>query len=367
MIDLSKSIDFLLENAGPVIQYRLHKEILKDISEAEEENLLEKVFQTPHFRLLQTYVKPNGYIGIGMHSWDKFKETPLQDGEAAARLLSYYAVPKNHPIISNFVAAMRDETILEQEFSYYKPETVRFRDRFLGLRNGGGLMVLIYTMQALLGYGDDDCVLPFQSESLQTFKSILPLTSMNDITKFNPNSKKKYNYPYIEENEYFPCSYHLTALAYTSAWRTPENADVMADAINHICRIMSDDNLLHVKLRSKYYCPLWALIRPIRPFSTDTVDSFLRRMLTEIAMLGVGRRVEVLRQTEVNIEEALGSDGILRLKFGSAYQRRRYLQSVKWPYPYSDVGLEADYKNETALWCDLTFWAVQFLTLMNAS
>ena len=31
-MNLSKSIDFLLENAGAVIQYRLHKEILKDLS-----------------------------------------------------------------------------------------------------------------------------------------------------------------------------------------------------------------------------------------------------------------------------------------------------------------------------------------------
>lgn len=31
-MDLSKSVDFLLENAGDVIKYRLHKEILKDLS-----------------------------------------------------------------------------------------------------------------------------------------------------------------------------------------------------------------------------------------------------------------------------------------------------------------------------------------------
>ena len=31
-----KSIDFLLENAGPVIRYRLRREILKDLSESDE-------------------------------------------------------------------------------------------------------------------------------------------------------------------------------------------------------------------------------------------------------------------------------------------------------------------------------------------
>lgn len=36
-MNLSKSIDSLLENSGPVIQYRLRKEILNNISTADEE------------------------------------------------------------------------------------------------------------------------------------------------------------------------------------------------------------------------------------------------------------------------------------------------------------------------------------------
>ena len=88
--DLSKTVDFLLENAGDVIKYRLHKEILKDLSKTEEENLFEKVMQTTNFKLVKSYVKPNGYIGIGMHTGNN-KELQLKEGEAAARLLSSYA------------------------------------------------------------------------------------------------------------------------------------------------------------------------------------------------------------------------------------------------------------------------------------
>ena len=67
--DYQKSIDFLLENGRDVIQYRLHKDILHDLTEAEEELLLEKVMQTPEYQLLLTHVKPNGYIGIGILGW----------------------------------------------------------------------------------------------------------------------------------------------------------------------------------------------------------------------------------------------------------------------------------------------------------
>ncbi len=48
----AKSIDFLLENAGPVIQYRLRKEILQDLTPAEEARLLEQIYQLPPFVLL---------------------------------------------------------------------------------------------------------------------------------------------------------------------------------------------------------------------------------------------------------------------------------------------------------------------------
>lgn len=114
---LSKSIDYLLENAGAVIQYRLRKEILNSLTQSEEETLLKLIYQTPHFKLVESYIKPNGYIGSGMHSWDnwrgvKLHESPLQDGETAARLLSYYAIPKTHPIVTDFVFAMRDEETL---------------------------------------------------------------------------------------------------------------------------------------------------------------------------------------------------------------------------------------------------------------
>lgn len=131
-----KSIHFLLDNAGPVIQYRLRKEILGQISEEEEKRLLGEIYELPHFKLVQSYAKPDGYIGSGMHSWDHWKgkvlhETPLQDGEAAARLLSYYTIPKEHPLVANFVKALRDEETLEQEFSYIPPEVERYQNRFM--------------------------------------------------------------------------------------------------------------------------------------------------------------------------------------------------------------------------------------------
>ena len=366
-MDLSKSIDFLLENAGPVIQYRLRKEILCDITQTEEENLLEKIYQMPNFKLVESYVKPNGYIGSGAHSWGKwggvvYQPTYLADGEASARLLSNYAIPKTHPMIINFVNAMRDEETLRKEFSYIPPEIPRFKKRNTGLKSGnvsGDIMVLMYTMQAMLGYGDDVYARLFSDISLNAFCSLLSVQSLDDITKVRQSKNPKHRYHYIEKNTYFPCSYHLTTLAYTQSWRTPKNLKAITNALNHLNEIMQDDYGVAIKDGNIYYGPGWAFVRPFKPFTSDSVETVMyRRPLTEIAMLGVGENVEVIRESADNVRESLDADGILRTKFK---------KSSFSPYPtaYVDVRLEADHKRKWALECDLTFWSVQFLHLVK--
>lgn len=371
---LSKSIDFLLENAGPVIQYRLRKEILHSISKDEEEDLLNQIYQLPYFQLVRSYVKSNGYIGRGMHSWNNWKgqvlhEAPLQDSENAARLLSMYRIPKVHSIIENYVASLRDERILREEFSYIPPEIPRFANRFVGLNNGNSLMSIVYTMQAMLGYGDDyDDLKEFQQISLKGFQRILEISSLNQITKFDAHAKRKYNFPYIEADEYFPDVYTLEMLAYTNNWRSAENIAMLSQSINHINSIMKSDNNMHVRIEGKYYAPCYAFVRPFRAFNVDLIDTITyRRILSEIAMLGVGEKVDIIRQSVHNIKEAIDKDGILRMNFDVPHNKRYSPKKIEYPGPYTDVRLEADYKNKNALLCDLTFWAVEFLYLVNNS
>jgi len=345
---------------------------LQDLSKAEEEKLLDQIYQTPHFKLVQSYVKLNGYIGSGCHSWSNWHglilhRTPIEDGEVAARLLSYYAIPNNHAIIKNYVAAMRNEDVLRTEFSYIPPEIPRFENRFVGLNSGNSLMAILYTMQAMLGYGDDtDQVRHFQETSLKGFKRVLEISSLDEITKYNVNAKKKYNYPYIESDEYYPDSYTLEMLAYTQGWRTPENVNMLADSLNHINAIMKPDNQMSIKIKGKYIGPCFPLIRPLYPFRADRVDNILyRRYLTEIAMLGVGEKVNIINESIANIKEALDMDGILRTNFDLPKYRRNLAQNIEYPTAYVDVKLEPDYKRKYALECDLTFWAVQFLSLVK--
>ena len=128
---------------------------------------------------------------------------------------------------------------------------------------------------------------------------------------------------------------------------------------------MKDDNRMAIKIGSKYYGPLWAYVSPFKAFETNKVgDVAQRKTLTHLAMVG-GNGIDVVRKSADAVKEALEEDGILRLDFESSYQKRRFKEGLKYPGPYTEVALESDYKKDTAIWCDLTFWAVQLLSIIE--
>ncbi len=367
-MDLSKSIDFLLENSGDVIRYRLRKEILHDLSQTEEENLLEKIMRLPHYKQLEKYQKPDGFIGVGLHSYDKFQETPLQDAENAARLISYYAIPMTVPLVSRFAESLQDERILEEEFSFCNPILKMFRNRHIGTESGSSLQLLIDACLALMGFGDNGIIERTKKISYEAFERVLPLKSFSDITSYNPNVHRKYNYPYILPDTLFPCVYHLQVLSHTFSWRNEQSLKTLADALNHISAIAPEPIHIHVRADNKYHTPLWELSRPIKPYETNFTDYVCyRRILTDIVKLGIGRQVDVTSISAERLLDDLKTDGILRLAFKSASEKRKFKSVFEYPGPYNDIKLEPDYKTDVSIWCDLTFWAVQFLYLYDAN
>ncbi len=362
MTALSKSMDYLLENGGDLLRYRLHRDILHDLTPSEETAYLEKISQSNDYRLLLSHIHPNGYIGRGMHSWDKFKTSPLDDGEAAARYIANAGIPKDTPFVRNFVAALRNDAVLEEEFSYYNPEKVRLANRKLGRNSGASLDVLIDTCQALMGYGDDEEVKPFVDISYRAFTNLLQVKSPLELTEFNPRLKRKYNYPVISPETYFPCQYHLETLAYTESWRSPETVEILAKAINHHDEICTEDFDFAVKIGGKQVKPGWAYTQPFHALSFPGKTS--RKTLLCLAKT-VGEKAEVVRRSRAVLEEMLSPDGVLRVPFDTPYQKRCFKNNLRIAHPYAEVGLEEKHDTDRALWCELTFWAVQFLHLLS--
>lgn len=359
-----KSINYLLENGRDVVQYRLHKDILCDLSPDEEAVLLDKVKATGEYQLMLTHVKPSGYIGLGMHSADRFKASHLDDGECAARQLANYGIPKDDLIVRNYIAALRNNAVLEQEFSYFKSDANRLKDRSLGTNCGASLDTLIYTMQALLGYGDDPEVKDFVDCSYKAFVSLLDISALDELTTYNPELKRKYNYPTITPDTYFPCQYHLETLANTKGWRTPESTALLVKAINHHDQILKPGDAFAVKMGGSQVGTAWAYMQPFHELSFPPEAPNHRKTLTALARVGRDA-IAVVHRSVITLEEMLAEDGVLRTTFDSSYQKSRFKTGFVSGHPYAEVGLEPDHRKDTAIWVDLLGSGIFILCICN--
>ena len=365
-MNISRSIDYLLENGGNLLRYRLHRDVLHDLTPVEEENHLEGLRQSDDYKLLLSHIHENGYIGRGMHSWEKFKTSHLDDGESAARYIANTGIPADTPFVYNFAMALRNDDVLEEEFSYYHPEKVRFANRNCGLNSGSSLGVTINTCQALIGYGDDGEIKPFVDISYRAFTSLLELNSVYDLVEFNPNLKRKYNYPTITPETYFPCQYHLETLACTNSWRTSDSVELLAKAINYHDEICTDHFSFAVKMNGKQVGPGWAYMQPFHELSFPSKAPNHRKTLTCLAKV-VGEKADVVKRSRKILEEMLDADGVLRTTFDTPYQKKCFKDNLRIAHPYAEIGLEPNHRKDCAIWCELTFWAVQYLYILGAA
>jgi hypothetical protein len=237
----------------------------------------------------------------------------------------------------------------------------RFKNRFVGTQSGSSLKLLIDTCLALIGYGDDGIIEDTKTISYNAFVSLLKTDSFESITQYNPNSKKKNNYRYIEAGEYFPCLYHLQVLSHTKSWINQRSKNEMVRAINHINFLFPEETNLHVKHGNTYYVPLWAIRQPIYSYEPYRNKTCYRRTLTDIVKMGLGKNIDAVNASVGNLLNDLEKDGILRMQFHSSYEKRFYKACHQYPTPYSEVCLEADTNDDLKLWCDMTFWAIQLL------
>lgn len=127
--------------------------------------------------------------------------------------------------------------------------------------------------------------------------------------------------------------------------------------------MLREDNNIHVKHGNTYYVPLWAIRRPLEEYEPDKKSACYRRTLTDIVKIGIGKSVDVANFSAANLISGLEKDGIVKMNFNSPYEKKLYKSGRQYPTPYGEVFLETDFENDKSLWCDLTFWAVQFLYL----
>ena len=113
----NKIIDYLLENANSSIVLRVRKEILKDISQEEEGQFIQKILMDKHVNTAVYSQKPNGWLGDYFHG----SANRFDNMEVGLRFLTEKGLPPQHPIILSAVRALVNTPKTDAAYGVRKP------------------------------------------------------------------------------------------------------------------------------------------------------------------------------------------------------------------------------------------------------
>jgi len=229
----SQSIDFLLRNAGPSIRYRVKKQILGEISPEEETELQAQIMAEPISILIANCQKENGWLGNGFHGPNK-NAGPYENQEVGTKYLAEKGVCKDNPVLQR---AMEAFVTTELTDLCYRTKGKYF-DEFRYAANGQNIIRCACIARA--GYDDIIDIQPQIQLSLDSFRRVLEVDSILDITrprKGKPCRSNPSGINYVfNDNERWPCRYHLDILAHTESWKNEENTKMLADSITKMMK-----------------------------------------------------------------------------------------------------------------------------------
>ena len=331
----------LQNNACPSIRYRLNKEILN--REESFETYLNQIHDDKRVQYVLSLQGPDGYLGGVFHGgWIPAEKRKYSSAgaESALRFLAEMGFPKEDHVIQNALKPLLnvDWDRGKGNWTIFCPELGLFGDDLVRA-----------TVFSYFGIEDYDFI---QCELERTFvclKKVLDVKSINDIIE-----------PYRGKNIYkpgaaLPWSYHLRLLGFTQSWKTSENINILAQAVNHLIHL-SPFPEIHIKYKSQ-------IIAGANIFPKD-----LKRSLMEFgdkdwfpwfhtfelfARMGIVKRIPALIRQLSELQEILTQgDGFFRIKPDD------YCFN-KWSV-YIGLALEEDWKNDRWMY-DLAFRSLLIL------
>ena len=229
-----KMVNFLLENANPSIKYRVKKEVLnEDIPAKEKNDLQAQIMEEPIIKLIVACQKENGWLGNGFHGPNK-NAGPYENQEVGTKYLGEKLVFKDTPVLKK---AMEAFTTTELTDLCYRTRG-KLIDEFKYAANGQNTIRCACIARA--GYDDIIDIKPQIQLSLDSFRRVLEVDSILDITRARQGRPERVNPSgicYIFNNyEKWPCRYHLDILAHTNSWKNKENIKIIADSMTKLMR-----------------------------------------------------------------------------------------------------------------------------------
>ena len=335
-----KAVDFLLQNANPSIKLRVKKEILGSITPEEEANLIAEITEEPIYKLIAACQKENGWLGNGFHGPNK-DAGPYENQEVGVKYLAEKAVGRDNITLKRamdaFVTTELTDLCYRTKGKYY--------DEFRYAANGQNLIRCACIARA--GYGDIIDIKPQIQLALDSFKRVLEVDSIVDITlirKVSGKEKRVFN-----DYEKWPCYYHLDILAHTTSWRTEDNIKMLAESVKKLMRTDRPECQVGGDSWVGYVLGTVGCLKEGYSLGYDKEGvhyTYLDRV-EWLCRLGLATYIPEL-QAEVDLlANAIDENGICRATVDE--------NQLKGISTYGGQQLEVDWKSDTRKLCDITF------------
>lgn len=222
-------IEFLLENAGVSIKYRVKKEILNVSVESDEMQALQaEILDLSRVKKAFAAQKEDGFIGNVIHGayFDGFDST--------VNLLKRYGVEISNPAMQRARECLLNWKDYEKDHFYKAGNAMDEHGR------GGFRAILADTLVEL---GTEESAPQIQeqiSNALNAFRGALNYTCVDDFSK--KATMKGVPCRYYIKGATFPALNHISILEKTFSWRTSENLAMVEKSYWHCKEIMKNYN-----------------------------------------------------------------------------------------------------------------------------
>ncbi len=356
-----KMIEFLLNNANPSIKRRVKSEILNSLTPQEAMQYQEQIMREPNIKRCLACQLENGWFGYGFHGTGK-SIGQFENQETCTKYLGEKAVDKDTPALKRSMEAFAHIPLSDWCYG----TKGRLFDEFKYAANGQNLIRCACIARA--GYDDVIDIAPQIQLSLDSFKRVLEVDSVLDISRPILGGKKRV----FNDNEKWPCRYHLDILAHTDSWKNEENIKIIADSVTKMMKADRPELI-------NYFPNLWVgySLGPLGGFPSqgltvkatcllpspmsipyrDKPELYSFEYIEWFARCGVVPYIPALRKAVDDIANAVDNDGICCIPV---------LEDIfKGWGPYSGLQLEVDWKSKVRKKCDITFRALLILHYSN--
>jgi hypothetical protein len=335
-----ETIDALLREACPSIQYRIRREILDQSSLDDALSRLQPlILEDDLVKTVLSWQKADGWLARDFHGFESI--------ETGIRILAEKGVSRDHPVFSKALDALaRGDDRLHLGIG----KVGKILDK-LGF---GGSQRIRATIFAYAGIEGNPQITQEIESALQCFQTVRKIESIADITE-------KYGERLVfRPGVLWPDIYALRLLAFTEGWRNPKNLRILQDAIARIVKL-SPIPEVYIRFKSQWMAPgSFAM----SDFNSDmkTLDDagwmkwFHRNEM--LSRLGLVQSNPNLRGQAAYLKNELDENG------GWFTRPLSHYTFNKWG-AYSGLRLERDWRSPKRRRYDLTFRSLLILHYSN--